>query len=54
MTYWPPRHFQIDTRYPDDQGLLPHVKPTMAELTTFIKFCVTIFDRLNTEMYKQR
>ena len=46
MTYWPPRHFQIDTRYPGDQGLLPHVKPTMAELTKFVELCETIFNRL--------
>jgi len=29
----------IDSRYPGDQGLLPHGKPTKEEVRTFIEFC---------------
>ena len=36
----------IDARYPGDLGLLPHGKPTITEIETFILFCDTIFNRL--------
>lgn len=35
----------IDSRYPGDLGLLPHGKPTMSEIETFIVFCETIYNR---------
>ena len=38
----------IDSRYPGDLGLLPHGKPTMSEIETFIVFCETIFNRLSS------
>jgi len=37
----------IDARYPGDLGLLPHGKPTLSEISEFIKLCDTIFNRLN-------
>lgn len=33
----------IDARYPGDLGLLPHGKPTIAEVEAFILFCDKIF-----------
>lgn len=39
----------IDARYPGDLGLLPHGKPTIAEVDAFILFCDTIFTRLKQQ-----
>jgi HEPN domain-containing protein len=39
----------IDARYPGDLGLLPHGKPTIAEIETFIAFCETIFFRVKNK-----
>jgi hypothetical protein len=36
----------IDARYPGDLGLLPHGKPTLSEIETFIQFCETILNRI--------
>ena len=36
----------IDARYPGDLGLLPHGKPTIQEIESFIQFCDAIFNRL--------
>jgi len=36
----------IDARYPGDLGLLPHGKPTNAEVEVFIGFCETLFLRI--------
>ena len=39
----------IDARYPGDLGLLPHGKPTIAEIEAFILFCDTIFTRIKKQ-----
>ncbi|HCY40862.1 MAG TPA: hypothetical protein DHV48_05825 [Prolixibacteraceae bacterium] len=36
----------IDARYPGDLGLLPHGKPTQAEVKTFIEFCETLYKKV--------
>ncbi|MBW8334228.1 MAG: HEPN domain-containing protein [Prolixibacteraceae bacterium] len=36
----------IDARYPGDLGLLPHGKPTKAEVKTFIEFCESLFKKV--------
>jgi len=40
----------IDARYPGDLGLLPHGKPTIAEVKTFIGFCESIFLRITNQI----
>jgi len=40
----------IDARYPGDLGLLPHGKPTIAEVETFIGFCESIFVRISNQI----
>lgn len=40
----------IDARYPGDLGLLPHGKPTIAEVETFIGFCESIFFRITNQI----
>lgn len=40
----------IDARYPGDLGLLPHGKPTIAEVESFISFCESIFLRITKQM----
>lgn len=40
----------IDARYPGDLGLLPHGKPTIAEVKTFIAFCESIFFQIKNEI----
>ncbi len=37
----------IDTRYPGDLGLLPHGKPTIKEVESFISLCETIIIRVS-------
>ena len=39
----------IDARYPGDLGLLPHGKPTIAEVKTFIEFCEILFNSLKNQ-----
>ena len=39
----------IDARYAGDLGLLPHGKPTMSEMKTFIEFCDILFYRLKSQ-----
>ncbi len=39
----------IDARYPGDLGLLPHGKPTIAEVEAFILFCDKIFIRMKEQ-----
>jgi hypothetical protein len=36
----------IDARYPGDLGLLPHGKPTIPEIESFIQFCDIILSML--------
>lgn len=36
----------IDARYPGDMGLMPHGKPTISEVESYIQFCETLFIRL--------
>jgi HEPN domain-containing protein len=36
----------IDARYPGDLGLLPHGKPTKAEVKTFIEFSEMLFKKI--------
>lgn len=40
----------IDTRYPGDLGLLPHGKPTISEMETFIQSCETLFYRIKDQL----
>ena len=40
----------IDARYPGDLGLLPHGKPTIAEVKIFIGFCELIFFRITNQI----
>lgn len=40
----------IDARYPGDLGLLPHGKPTISEVETFIEFSETLFNRLKHQI----
>ena len=40
----------IDARYPGDLGLLPHRKPTLGEVETFIKFCENLFSRIKLQL----
>jgi HEPN domain-containing protein len=40
----------IDARYPGDLGLLPHGKPTIAEVETFIGFCEAIFFKITNQI----
>ena len=40
----------IDSRYPGDLGLLPHGKPTIDEVETFIKLCETILYRIKFQL----
>lgn len=40
----------IDARYPGDLGLLPHGKPTIMEVKTFIEFCDSLFYRLKNQI----
>lgn len=40
----------IDARYPGDLGLLPHGKPTISEMETFIQFCETLFYRIKNQL----
>lgn len=40
----------IDARYPGDLGLLPHGKPTTAEVETFIAFCESLLYRLKNQI----
>ena len=37
----------IDSRYPGDQGLLPHGKPTQAEANSFISLSIKIYNQVN-------
>jgi HEPN domain-containing protein len=39
----------IDSRYPGDLGLLPHGKPTLPEIETFIQLCDSLFNRLKDQ-----
>jgi len=40
----------IDARYPGDLGLLPHRKPTISEIESFILFCDTISIQIKTQI----
>ena len=40
----------IDASYPGDLGLLPHGKPTISEMETFIQFCETLFYRIKNQL----
>jgi len=40
----------MDARYPGDLGLLPHGKPTIAEIEAFILFCDTTFTHLKEQL----
>ena len=40
----------IDARYPGDLGLMPHGKPTLSEVKTFIDFCEMIYRILKDQM----
>lgn len=40
----------IDARYPGDQGLLPHGKPTIIEVETFIRFSEMLFKNLKNQI----
>jgi HEPN domain-containing protein len=40
----------IDARYPGDLGLLPHGKPTLSEVKTFIDFSEMLFRKLKDQM----
>lgn len=40
----------IDARYPGDLGLLPHGKPTIEEVETFIGFCETFYNRIKKQI----
>lgn len=37
----------IDSRYPGDQGLLPHGKPTQAETNSFINLSIKVYQLVN-------
>jgi HEPN domain-containing protein len=39
----------IDARYPGDLGLLPHGKPTLAEIEIFICFCEKLFNEIKNQ-----
>jgi len=40
----------IDARYPGDMGLLPHGKPTKAEVKGFIEFCEMLFRKIKDQL----
>lgn len=40
----------IDSRYPGDMGLLPHGKPTISEIETFIHFSETLLHNLKLKL----
>jgi HEPN domain-containing protein len=40
----------IDSRYPGDLGLLPHGKPTLSEIKTFIQLCEVILNRIKLQL----
>jgi HEPN domain-containing protein len=40
----------IDARYPGDLGLMPHGKPTIAEVEQFIAFSEHLFIRLKNQL----
>jgi HEPN domain-containing protein len=40
----------IDSRYPGDMGLLPHGKPTISEIETFIHFSETLLNNLKIKL----
>ena len=40
----------VDARYPGDLGLLPHGKPTIPEIETFIQLCEAILYRLRDQL----
>jgi HEPN domain-containing protein len=44
----------IDARYPGDLGLLPHGKPLVSEIESFILFCDTILIRLKEQITNSR
>jgi len=39
----------IDARYPGDMGLMPHGKPTIAEVKNFIHLCETLLSKLQNQ-----
>ncbi len=36
----------IDSRYPNDFGLLPYGKPTLEDAKEFYEFALTVFDKV--------
>lgn len=40
----------IDARYPGDLGLLPHGKPSLAEIETFVNFCEEMHVKLKKQI----
>ena len=40
----------IDSRYPGDLGLLPHGKPTIPEIESFIQLCDTLLNRFRDQL----
>jgi len=40
----------IDSRYPGDLGLLPHGKPTISEVKSFIQLCDTLLYRIRLQL----
>lgn len=43
----------IEARYPGDLGLLPHGKPLVSEIESFIQFCDRIYAMLKQQLEKR-